>query len=184
MNHGVVLDVLSPDTTAYGIYFNPKGGTFGTLSRDGRFELHEEIGSVFGDEPDRHWLYHFWQWDKEPSVWGAYELAYASDMGGVPAAVLSRAVRATAQHGGGAVGRGRGTELADGPPRRSRHPVRYHIKLSVQPTVPGSARGTAACALRSHGARPRVTTGYQPRARHAGSWGRSVPRFVSLPCPG
>lgn len=83
MNHGAVLDALSPGTTAYGVYFNPKGGTFGTLSRDGRFELHEEIGFVFGDEPDRHWLYRFWQWDKEPWAWGAYELAYASDMGGV-----------------------------------------------------------------------------------------------------
>ncbi|MGV9561674.1 ankyrin repeat domain-containing protein [Streptomyces sp. NPDC003480] len=77
-----VLDALSPGTTAYGLYFNPKGGTFGEFSRDGRSEQHEEIGSVWGDEPDLHWLYRFWQWDR-PGMWDAGKLAYASHRGGV-----------------------------------------------------------------------------------------------------
>lgn len=77
-----VLNALSPGTTAYGLYFNPKGGTFGEFSRDGRSERHEEMGSVSGDEPDLHWLYRFWQWDK-PGMWGAHSLAYASHMGGI-----------------------------------------------------------------------------------------------------
>ncbi|MEU6365859.1 ankyrin repeat domain-containing protein [Streptomyces sp. NPDC046931] len=77
-----VLDALSLGTTAYGLYFNPKGGTFGQFSRDGRSEPHEEIGLVWGGEPELHWLYRFWQWDK-PGMWDAGELAYASHRGGV-----------------------------------------------------------------------------------------------------
>ncbi|WP_055491705.1 ankyrin repeat domain-containing protein [Streptomyces sp. TP-A0356] len=77
-----VLDALSPGTTAYGLYFNPKGGTFGQFSRDGPGERHEELGSVWGDEPDLHWLYRFWQWEKV-EMWDAYRLAYASQMGGL-----------------------------------------------------------------------------------------------------
>lgn len=78
-----VLNALSPGTTAYGLYFNAKGGTFGDFSRDGRSERHEEIGLVFGDEPDLHWLYRFWWWNKSSGMWGAHEVAYASHMGGV-----------------------------------------------------------------------------------------------------
>jgi len=83
LNTSDVLNALSPGTTAYGLYFNAKGGTFGELSRDGHSELSEEIGLVFGDEPDLHWLYRFWQWDKPSGMWGAYEVAYASHMGGI-----------------------------------------------------------------------------------------------------
>lgn len=78
-----VLNALSPGTTAYGLYFNAKGGTFGDFSRDGRSECHEEIGFVFGDEPGLHWLYRFWRRDKPSGMWGAHEVAYASHRGGV-----------------------------------------------------------------------------------------------------
>ncbi|MFF3510452.1 ankyrin repeat domain-containing protein [Streptomyces sp. NPDC002573] len=77
-----VLDALSPGTTAYGLYFNPKGGTFGRFSRDGHCEPHEEIGLIRGDASDLHWLYRFWQWDRA-GLWDASELAYASHRGGV-----------------------------------------------------------------------------------------------------
>ncbi|QHC25250.1 ankyrin repeat domain-containing protein [Streptomyces sp. GS7] len=79
-----VLDALSAGTTAYGVYFNPSGGTFGALSRDGRTELTEEIGlPPYGDEPDGHWLYRFWSWDRPDGMYGAAELAYASAMAGL-----------------------------------------------------------------------------------------------------
>ncbi|MGW5476957.1 hypothetical protein [Streptomyces sp. NPDC004008] len=51
-------------------------------SRDGRSEPHEEIGLIWGDAPDLHWLYGFWQWDR-PGLWDAGELAYASHRSGV-----------------------------------------------------------------------------------------------------
>ncbi|MFI9051247.1 ankyrin repeat domain-containing protein [Streptomyces sp. NPDC053427] len=80
-----VLDALSPGTTAYGLYFNPKGGTFGALSRDGRTVLSEEIGqAAFGDDsPDAHWLYRFWNWDVPKGAWHADAIAYASAMAGL-----------------------------------------------------------------------------------------------------
>ncbi|KUL39813.1 hypothetical protein ADL22_15355 [Streptomyces sp. NRRL F-4489] len=78
------LDALSPGTTAYGLYFNPKGGTFGTLSRDGRTERMEEIGlPPYGDEPEGHWLYRFWSWSLPAAMYGAHELAYASAEAGL-----------------------------------------------------------------------------------------------------
>ncbi|MGW4510804.1 hypothetical protein ACWEO4_02170 [Streptomyces sp. NPDC004393] len=82
MSTEAVLDALSPGTTAYGLYFNPKGGTFGRFSHDGHCEPHEEIGLVRGDASDLHWLYRFWQWDRA-GLWDASELAYASHRGGV-----------------------------------------------------------------------------------------------------
>lgn len=57
-----VLRAISAGTAAYGIYFNPKGGTFGTLARDGEVVEHEEIG-LHPDRPDpaTHWHFRFWQ---------------------------------------------------------------------------------------------------------------------------
>ncbi|MFF2065365.1 ankyrin repeat domain-containing protein [Streptomyces sp. NPDC058200] len=75
---------LSPATT-YSLYFNPKGGTFGTLYRNGTKVRHEEIGPLtpLVDDPPEHWLYRFWQ---RPGVTFAHDanlLAYACAMGGI-----------------------------------------------------------------------------------------------------
>ncbi|MFF4948980.1 ankyrin repeat domain-containing protein [Streptomyces chattanoogensis] len=85
LSTGSVLGALSLGTTAYGLYFNPKGGTFGTLSRDGRTELSEEIGRpVHGDgSSEDHWLYRFWNWDVPDGMWGAGMIAYASAQAGL-----------------------------------------------------------------------------------------------------
>ncbi|MFZ3473969.1 ankyrin repeat domain-containing protein [Streptomyces sp. 4.24] len=57
-----VLEAVSPGGRAYGVYFNPKGGTFGQLSVDGRASEHEEIGlSVREGSPESHWVHRFWQ---------------------------------------------------------------------------------------------------------------------------
>ncbi|MFH8484922.1 ankyrin repeat domain-containing protein [Streptomyces longisporoflavus] len=57
-----VLRTLSAGTAAYGIYFNPKGGTFGTLARDGEVVVHEEIGlSPDESDPAAYWHFRFWQ---------------------------------------------------------------------------------------------------------------------------
>lgn len=57
-----VLAAISPRTTAYGMYFNPKGGTFGTLAEDGRAVDHAET-ALSPDEasPPAHWHFRFWQ---------------------------------------------------------------------------------------------------------------------------
>ncbi|MFF3456014.1 hypothetical protein ACFYXH_17180 [Streptomyces sp. NPDC002730] len=66
------------------LYFNPKGGTFGTLSRDGVEVHHEEVGlDAYEESPDSHWLYRFWDWDKSTEMWDAHTLAYAADMAGI-----------------------------------------------------------------------------------------------------
>lgn len=57
-----VLRALSAGTTAYGVYFNPKGGTFGTLARDGEVIAHEEIGLPPEEhDPATYWHFRFWQ---------------------------------------------------------------------------------------------------------------------------
>lgn len=65
---------------AYGLYFNPKGGTFGALADNGR-DLHaEEIGLPPGDEqPEGHWTHRFWLWDGSARFWSGSKLAYACD---------------------------------------------------------------------------------------------------------
>ncbi|MEU9114732.1 ankyrin repeat domain-containing protein [Streptomyces sp. NPDC048483] len=85
LNTDSVLEALSPGTTAYGLYFNPAGGTFGGLSRDGHSKSWEEIGhpALGSDSPDAHWLYRFWDWDVPEDAWGAAEIAYASAMAGL-----------------------------------------------------------------------------------------------------
>ncbi|ARF57621.1 ankyrin repeat domain-containing protein [Streptomyces gilvosporeus] len=85
MSTDAVLNALSPGTTAYGVSFNPKGGTFGTFSRNGRTALGEEIGKPghHSGSPEGHWLYRFWDWDVPEDMWGADVLAYASAMAGL-----------------------------------------------------------------------------------------------------
>ncbi|MGW1658979.1 Mu transposase C-terminal domain-containing protein, partial [Streptomyces atratus] len=75
---------LSPATT-YSLFFNPKGGTSGTLFRDGAVVLHEEVGSLtpFADDPPEHWLYRFWQRPGITFPYDANHLAYACAMGGI-----------------------------------------------------------------------------------------------------
>ncbi|UJB44192.1 ankyrin repeat domain-containing protein [Streptomyces sp. A1-5] len=79
-----LLDALSVGTAAYGLYVNPAGGTFGTLSRDGRTALTEEIGlPPYGDEPEGHWHYRFWSWSRPKDMYGANELGYAAATAGL-----------------------------------------------------------------------------------------------------
>ncbi|MFI8215883.1 ankyrin repeat domain-containing protein [Streptomyces sp. NPDC085932] len=57
-----VLRAISGSTAAYGIYFNPKGGTFGVLARDGEVVEHEEIGLPPDEsDPATYWHFRFWQ---------------------------------------------------------------------------------------------------------------------------
>ncbi|MBP2401533.1 ankyrin repeat domain-containing protein [Streptomyces syringium] len=69
---------------AYGVYFNPKGGTFGTFATDGRAVQSEEIGLPPGEEePEGHWTHRFWLWDSGERLWNGSELAYACDQAGL-----------------------------------------------------------------------------------------------------
>ncbi|MGP4043895.1 ankyrin repeat domain-containing protein [Streptomyces sp. 2A115] len=80
---GAVLRAITADTTAYGIYFNPKGGTFGTLARDGEVVESEEIGLPPDEpEPSAHWRFRFWQ-RKHTFPYGADTLAYACAAAGL-----------------------------------------------------------------------------------------------------
>ncbi|MFF7497937.1 ankyrin repeat domain-containing protein [Streptomyces lavendulae] len=75
-----VLAAVSPGGRAYGVYFNPKGGTFGHLSVDGGAVHHEEIGLHAGeDSPEGFWLHRFWQWGPYGDMYGTGSLAYACD---------------------------------------------------------------------------------------------------------
>jgi hypothetical protein len=57
-----VLRAISAGTAAYGVYFNPKGGTFGTLARAGEVVASEEIGlTPHGSDPAAYWNFRFWQ---------------------------------------------------------------------------------------------------------------------------
>ncbi|MBT2386626.1 ankyrin repeat domain-containing protein [Streptomyces sp. ISL-11] len=69
---------------AYGVYFNPKGGTFGTLAENGRRLHREEIGMPPGaEEPEGHWTHRFWLWDDQARHWNGDKLAYACDQAGL-----------------------------------------------------------------------------------------------------
>ncbi|MFK0197265.1 ankyrin repeat domain-containing protein [Streptomyces lavendulae] len=79
-----VLAAVSPGGRAYGVYFNPKGGTFGHLSVDGGAAHHEEIGLHAGeDSPEGFWLHRFWQWGPYGDMYGTGSLAYACDRAGL-----------------------------------------------------------------------------------------------------
>ncbi|MER7172717.1 ankyrin repeat domain-containing protein [Streptomyces mesophilus] len=81
-NRGELLEAVSAGTTAYGIYYNPKGGNFGTLARDGRFVDGGEIGSTpYGPEPEAAWHFRFRQRGSFP--YGADTLAYACGQAGM-----------------------------------------------------------------------------------------------------
>ncbi|WP_461027803.1 ankyrin repeat domain-containing protein [Streptomyces sparsus] len=78
-----VLRAVSPATAAYGIYFNPKGGSFGTLARDGEILEREEIGlRPFESDPPAHWHFRFWQ-RRHTYPHYADTLAYACAAAGV-----------------------------------------------------------------------------------------------------
>ncbi|MYY86941.1 ankyrin repeat domain-containing protein [Streptomyces sp. SID335] len=78
-----LLGAVSAGTTAYGMYFNPKGGTHGTLARDGVCVEHEEIGlSPDATDPTTYWHFRFWQ--TGPDVpYDARDLAYACAAAGL-----------------------------------------------------------------------------------------------------
>ncbi|MGA5321464.1 ankyrin repeat domain-containing protein [Streptomyces seoulensis] len=78
-----LLSAISAGTTAYGLYFNPKGGTFGSLARDGEVVGSEEIGMWgHGLDPDAFWTFRFWQGD--PGFpFGADAFAYACAAAGL-----------------------------------------------------------------------------------------------------
>ncbi|MER5227048.1 ankyrin repeat domain-containing protein [Streptomyces flaveus] len=78
-----VLRAITAGTTAYGIYFNPKGGTFGTLARDGEVVESEEIGLPPDEsDPPAHWHFRFWQ-REHTFPYGADTLAYACAAAGL-----------------------------------------------------------------------------------------------------
>jgi len=57
-----VLRAISAGTSAYGVYFNPKGGTFGALARDGSVVASDEIAiSPHDSDPAAYWTFRFWQ---------------------------------------------------------------------------------------------------------------------------
>ncbi|MFD4482190.1 ankyrin repeat domain-containing protein [Streptomyces sp. NPDC058471] len=78
-----VLRAISAGTAAYGIYFNPKGGTFGTLAEDGEVTAREEIG-LRPDEsdPSAYWHFRFWQ-REHPFPHDANTFAYAAAAAGL-----------------------------------------------------------------------------------------------------
>ncbi|MEV0300024.1 ankyrin repeat domain-containing protein [Streptomyces prasinus] len=78
-----VLKAISAGTAAYGVYFNPKGGTFGTLARDGEVVESEEIGLwPHASDPAAFWTFRFWQ-RKHAFPHGADIMAYACAAAGL-----------------------------------------------------------------------------------------------------
>ncbi|NEB03872.1 ankyrin repeat domain-containing protein [Streptomyces sp. SID13726] len=78
-----VLRAISAGTTAYGVYFNPKGGTFGTLARDGEVVASDEIGlSPHDSDPAAYWTFRFWQ-SAHTFPYGADVLAYCCAAAGM-----------------------------------------------------------------------------------------------------
>lgn len=76
-----LMQAISAGTTAYGVYFNAKGGTFGTLARDGEIVAYEEIGLPPQEsDPAAHWTFRFWQ-GKRTFPYGAEIFAYACAAG-------------------------------------------------------------------------------------------------------
>ncbi|WP_328912014.1 MULTISPECIES: ankyrin repeat domain-containing protein [unclassified Streptomyces] len=78
-----LMQAISAGTTAYGVYFNAKGGTFGTLARDGEIVAYEEIGLPPQEsDPAAHWTFRFWQ-GKRTFPYGAEIFAYACAAAGL-----------------------------------------------------------------------------------------------------
>lgn len=82
-NDDALLRAVSAGTSAYGVYFNPKGGTFGALARDGSIVTGEEIGlSPQASDPAAYWTFRFWQ-RGSGFAHGADVLAYACAAAGM-----------------------------------------------------------------------------------------------------
>ncbi|MEU8775491.1 ankyrin repeat domain-containing protein [Streptomyces sp. NPDC048606] len=80
---GALLAAISRGTSAYGVYFNPKGGTFGTLAVDGAVVRSEEIGMLrVASDPAAYWRFRFWQRGRSFPA-GAEALAYACAAAGL-----------------------------------------------------------------------------------------------------
>jgi hypothetical protein len=78
-----VLRAISAGTTAYGVYFNPKGGTFGALARDGEIVAADEIGiGPHDSDPAAYWTFRFWQREHD-FPHGADVLAYCCAAAGL-----------------------------------------------------------------------------------------------------
>lgn len=82
-----VLRAISPGTEAYGVYFNPKGATFGSFARDGEVVAADEIGlSPHASDPTAYWTYRLWRdpWGTNRTFpHGADILAYACGAAGM-----------------------------------------------------------------------------------------------------
>ncbi len=78
-----LLSAISPGTKAYGLYFNPKGSTHGTLAEDGRCVDHEDVG-LTPDEagPPAYWHFRFWQ-TGPGAPYVTRDLAYACGAAGL-----------------------------------------------------------------------------------------------------
>ncbi|MEU6355846.1 ankyrin repeat domain-containing protein [Streptomyces sp. NPDC047072] len=80
---GAVLRAISTGTAAYGVYFNPKGGTFGALARDGEVVAGDEIHiGPHDSDPDAYWTFRFWQ-REHAFPYGADVLAYCCAAAGL-----------------------------------------------------------------------------------------------------
>ncbi|MEU1481666.1 hypothetical protein ACFYZ8_37405 [Streptomyces sp. NPDC001668] len=78
-----VLQAISAGTSAYGVYFNPKGGTFGTLARDGEIVAYDEIRvGPHASDPDAYWTFRFWQ-RNHAFPYGADTFAYGCSAAGL-----------------------------------------------------------------------------------------------------
>ncbi|MGW0908780.1 DUF6461 domain-containing protein [Streptomyces sp. NPDC002853] len=87
-----LLRAISAGTDAYGIYFNPKGGTFGTLARNGEVAAHEEIGlPPDASDPSAYWHFRFWQ-RQHTFPHYANTLAYAAAAAGLRISNAQKAV--------------------------------------------------------------------------------------------
>lgn len=71
-----LLAAVSAGTAACGLYFNPKGGRFYTLARDGGTVRSDELGYALRHaDPDGYWRFRFWQ-RGAAFPYGANDLAY------------------------------------------------------------------------------------------------------------
>ncbi|MFI0895077.1 ankyrin repeat domain-containing protein [Streptomyces sp. NPDC020983] len=89
---GSLLSAVSAGTEACGLYFNPKGGTFFTLAKDGEVVASGELGSpVPLPVQDAYWRFRFWQ-TRPRFPYGANALAYACAAAGLRVADARAAV--------------------------------------------------------------------------------------------
>ncbi len=78
-----LLARISAGSVAYGLHFDPAGGTFGTFARGGGIEARERTDwSPTAGSPPEQWLYRLWH-HGEGAAYGARDLAYAAARVGV-----------------------------------------------------------------------------------------------------